>query len=78
MMKASKANEIVCEYSETRLCITVKVLLMLSWGNTRKSFKCDRDPIFQVADLNRNLTQFRPSEIHYQPDPTTRNGSLDM
>ena len=35
-------------------------------------------PIFQVANLNRNLTQFRPSEIHYQQDPTARNGSLDM
>ena len=25
---------------------------------------------FQVTNLNRNLTQFRPSEIHCQPDPT--------
>ena len=41
-------------------------------------FKCDRDPIFQVANLNRNLTQFRPLGIHYQPDLTERNGSLDM
>ena len=78
MMKASKANESVCEYSKARLCITVKVLLMSSRGNTCKSFKCDRGPIFQVANLNRNLTQFRPSEIHYKPDPTARNGSLDM
>ena len=35
-------------------------------------------PIFQVTNLNRNLAQFRPSEIQYQPDPTARNGSLDM
>ena len=44
----------------------------------RKPCKCDRGPIFQVTDLNRNLTQFWPSEIHYQPDPTAQNGSLDM
>ena len=25
-----------------------------------------------------NLTQFRLSEIHNQPDPNERNGSLDM
>ena len=52
------------------LCITVKVLRMLSRGNTRKPFKCDSGPISQVTNLNRNLTQFRPSEINYQPDPT--------
>ena len=40
------------------------------------SFKCDRGPIFQATNLNRNLTQFRPSEIHCQPDPTERNCSL--
>ena len=81
MMQVSKANESVSEYSEyskTGLCIKVKVLRMLSRGNTQKSFKCDRGPIFQVANLNRNLTWFRPSEIHYQPDLTARNGSLDM
>ena len=62
IMKASKANESVCEYSKTRLCLIVKVFfLMLSQGNTWKSLKCDRGPIFQVANLNRNLTQFRPS-----------------
>ena len=38
--------------------------------------QCDRGPTFQVTNLNRNLTQFRPSEIHCQPDPTERNGSL--
>ena len=27
---------------------------------------------FQVVDLNRNLTQFRSSEIHYLRDPTAR------
>ena len=43
-----------------------------------KPFKCDRDPIFQNANLNRNLTQFGPSEIHYLPDPTARNGSQDI
>ena len=53
-----------------------KSLRILSRGNTWKSFKCDRDPIFLVTILNRNLTQFRPSEIHYQPDSTERNGSL--
>ena len=55
-----------------------KVLRMLSRGHTWKPFKCDRGPIFQVANLNRNLTQFRPSDIHYQQDPTAQNGSLDM
>ena len=35
-------------------------------------------PFFQVVNLNGNLTQFRPSEIHYLRDPTARNGSLDM
>ena len=48
---------------------------------TRKHMKailCDRCPIFQVANLNRNPTQFRHSEIHYLWDPTARNGSLDM
>ena len=47
---------------------------MLSRGNTCKPFTCDRGPIFQVANLNRNLTQFRPSEINYLLDPTARNG----
>ena len=78
MMQASKANESVSEYSKTGLCIKVKVLRMLSRGNTQKSFKCDRGPNLQVANLNRNLTWFRPSEIHFQPDLTARNGSLDM
>ena len=77
MMQASKANESVSEYSKTGLCITVKILRRLSRVNTQKSLKCYRGPIFQVANLNRNLTWFRPSEIHYQPDPTARNGSLD-
>ena len=54
----------------------VKGLRMLSRGNTWKSFKCDRGPIFQVTNLNRNPTQFRPSEIHWQPDPTKRKSSL--
>ena len=40
------------------------------------SFKCDRGPIFQDTNLNRNLTQFRLSKIHCQPDPTERNCSL--
>ena len=78
MMLASKANGSVSECSKTGLCITVKVLRMLSRGNTWKSFKCDRGPIFQVTNLNRNLTQFRASEINYQPDLTARKGSLDM
>ena len=39
-------------------------------------FKCDRGRIFQVTNLNRNLTKFRLSEIHCQPDPTERNCSL--
>ena len=78
MVQESKANESVSEYSKTGLCITVKVLRMSSRGNTQKSFKCNIGPIFQVANLNRNLTRFRPSEIQYQPDPTARNGSLDM
>ena len=49
---------------------------MLSRRNTCKPFKCDRGPIYQVTNLNRNLRQLRPSEIHCQPDPTERNGSL--
>ena len=40
------------------------------------SFICDRGSIFLVTNLNRSLTQFRPSENHCQPDPTERNGSL--
>ena len=59
-------------------CITVKVIRMLSRGNTGKPFIYDRGPIFPAANLIRNLTQFRPSEIHYLRDPTARNGSLDM
>ena len=51
---------------------------MLSRGNTWKPFKCDRGLFFQVANLNGNLTQFRPSEIRYLRDPIARNGSLDM
>ena len=78
IMQASKANENVSEGSKTVLCITVKVLRMLSRGNTRKPFKCDRDPIFQVTNLNRNLTHFWPSEIHYHQDQAARNGSPDM
>ena len=41
-------------------------------------FKYDKGPIFQVSNLHRYLTQIRPSEIHYQPSPTARNGSLDL
>ena len=29
-----------------------------------KPFKCDKGPIFQVANLNGILTKCRPSEIH--------------
>ena len=29
-----------------------------------------------ISNILSNLTQFRPSEIHCQPDPTERNGSL--
>ena len=78
MMQASEANDSESECSKTGLCITITVLVMLSRGNTWKPFKCDRGPIFQVTDLNRNLKQFRSSEIHNHPDPTARNGSLDM
>ena len=35
-------------------------------------------PIFQVANLNRNRTQFMPSETHCQPDPTERNRTQFM
>ena len=48
MMQASKANESVSEYLKTGSCITVKVLRMLSRGNTQKSFKCDRGPVFRL------------------------------
>ena len=78
MLQASKTNESTSDSLKTGLRITVKVLRILSWDNTWKSFKCDRGPIFQVANLNRNLTRFKPSEFHYQPDSTARNGSLDM
>ena len=78
MMQASKTNESASDFSKTGLCITVKVVRTLSRGNTWKSFKCDRGPIFQVANLNRNLTKLKPSEIRYQPDLTARDGSLDM
>ena len=54
------------------------IFAMLTLGNTQKSFKCDRGPIFQVANLNRILTRFRSSEIYFQPDWTAQNGSLDM
>ena len=57
MMLASKANESVSECSKTGLCITVKGLRLLARLNTFKPFICDRGPIFQVANLNRNLTQ---------------------
>ena len=33
---------------------------------------------FQLTNSNRNLTQFRSSEIPYQPNLTARNGSLGM
>ena len=43
MVQASKlSNEIVSECSKTGLCITVKVLRMLSLGKHERHFKCDR------------------------------------
>ena len=33
---------------EDGLCLTVKVLRMLLRGNTQKSFKCERGPIFSL------------------------------
>ena len=78
MIHASKANKSVSECSKTGLCIKVNALRVLSRGNTRNSFKFDRGPIFQVTNWNGNLTKFRPSEIHCQPDPTERNCSLNM
>ena len=71
-MKASNADESICEYSKTRLCIIVKVLLMLSQETHESHLNVTGVQFF------RNLTQFRSSEIHYQPDPTARNGSLDI
>ena len=44
----------------------------------KKTFKCDRSPIFQVTNLNINLAQLRPSEIHYLPNRTAQNDSLGM
>ena len=71
IMQASiKQTKVYLNIQKNWLCIAVKVLRMLSRGNTQKSFICDRVPIFQVANLNRNLTRFTPSEIHYQPDST--------
>ena len=59
MMQASKTTESVSKYSKTEIYIYIsKVLRMLSRGKTQKSFKCDRSPIFQLANLNRNLTRF--------------------
>ena len=50
-------------------------------GVTRKGLKviymCQGSN-FSGYKLNRNLIQFRPSVIHYQPDLTARNGSLDI
>ena len=43
-----------------------------------KANKCDLGPVFQVTNLNRNLTQSRPFESLYQLSPTARNGSLHM
>ena len=75
IMQTKNANENVSLCSNTGQCITVKVLRILSRGNTRKPFKCDRGPIFQVANLNRNLTQFKPTVIHYLRDLTALNGT---
>ena len=47
----SKVNEIVSEYLKTGLCITVKVLRLLSQENTQKSFKYVRGPITHVANF---------------------------
>ena len=55
-MQASKANENVSECSKTGLCITVKVLQMLS-KERRESHLNVIGSIFQVTNLNRNLTQ---------------------
>ena len=52
-----------------------KVVQMLSRGKTWNPFKCDRGPVFQVTNLNRNLTQFRLSEIQYRPRPSARNAT---
>ena len=56
MMQVSKANGSVSKCSKTGLCKTVKCLRILSRGNKEKTFKCDRGPIYQVTNLNRNLT----------------------
>ena len=61
--QASKTNESVFECSKTGLCVKVKVLRMFSRGKTWKQFKCDRGPLFQVTNFNRNFTQFRPSTM---------------
>ena len=33
---------------------------------------------FSRLQISAEISQFRPSEIHYLQDPTARNGSLDM
>ena len=74
MMQASKANESVSECSKTGLCKKLK-----AYGCCHEEIHAshlNRGPIFKFTNLNRNLTQFRPSEIHCQLDPTERNGSL--
>ena len=43
-----------------------------------KATVTQQGPDFQVANLNRIRTKFRPSEIHFQPSPTARNGCLEM
>ena len=78
MKQASKTNDCMSKIFKTGLCITAKVLRILSRGKTRNPFIWDRGPIFQVAHLNRNLTQVRPSEIQYQPSLTSQNDSLDV
>ena len=62
-MQATKANE----FKD----------LVMHYGCYREPLICDRSPNFQAAHLNRNFTQFRPSEIYYRPSPTAQNGSLE-
>ena len=46
-------------------------------SKTKKlSFKCDRGPNFSGYKFEQKSHKFRPSEIHFQPDPTERNCSL--
>ena len=74
MMQASKANESISECSKTGLCITVKVLRSCHEETHDSHLNVTRVQFFR----QKSHFKFWLSEIHFQPDPTARNGSVDM